>query len=473
MRPSGRAVRRAVVGCAVATRVALLAWAIPRFPPAEDGVFYHTVASRIAAGLGYTWQWPDGVVTYAAHYPVGYPALLGLAYAAVGSHPAVAMVVNAVLGVIAAAAAYQVALPTSGVRGAGLAGLIVALHPSLLAYTPALMTEAIAGDLLVSAAALALWAAAARRRRWAWWAVGVLGGLACLIRPQLVLLVPALGLLSVEAVAWRTRLGRALLVGGVALACCVPWTLRNCHRMERCVFVSANGGWNLLIGTASEAEGGWRSIDQLGVPPECRTEFREAHKDRCFGAAGLRRIRASPGAWLGLIPAKLRQTFDLPGAPGAYLAASNGAAFGERGKLALGGLELLAQRLLYLGVLWASARVPGPRQRWRRWLAGAGALTFLGPWAWVGLLLAALNVAWLGARVVRSPALLFGAIAVVETALVHAGFFGAARYALVLTPLLAAMAVARHEAVGAPALTGPASVCDTGEKEFEDAARRV
>src|SRR5256885_7855973 len=46
--------------------------------------FYHAVATRIARGAGYTWAWPDGVVTYAAHYPVGYPALLGAAYAVFG-----------------------------------------------------------------------------------------------------------------------------------------------------------------------------------------------------------------------------------------------------------------------------------------------------------------------------------------------------------------------------------------------------
>src|SRR5882724_6061528 len=72
-------------------RFGVVAWAARRFPPAEDGHFYDVVAGRIARGLGYTWAWPDGVVTYAAHYPVGYPALIGGFYAIFGPYPAVAM----------------------------------------------------------------------------------------------------------------------------------------------------------------------------------------------------------------------------------------------------------------------------------------------------------------------------------------------------------------------------------------------
>src|SRR4051794_29309693 len=92
---------------ALALRVLVVLWAKDRFPPADDGSFYHVVAQRIAHGQGYTWLWPDGAVSYAAHYPVGYPALLGLAYAVFGPSPVVAMLVNAVLGALAVFAAHR------------------------------------------------------------------------------------------------------------------------------------------------------------------------------------------------------------------------------------------------------------------------------------------------------------------------------------------------------------------------------
>jgi len=71
-------------GVALAARVIALAWAHDRFPPAADGFYYHTIATRLAGGFGSTWLWPDGAVTYAAHYPIGYPALLALPYRVLG-----------------------------------------------------------------------------------------------------------------------------------------------------------------------------------------------------------------------------------------------------------------------------------------------------------------------------------------------------------------------------------------------------
>lgn len=54
---------------ALAVRAIMVAWAHGRFPPSADGVFYERFAERLASGLGYTMAWPDGAVTYAAHYP--------------------------------------------------------------------------------------------------------------------------------------------------------------------------------------------------------------------------------------------------------------------------------------------------------------------------------------------------------------------------------------------------------------------
>ena len=60
-----------MLGVALAARLAVVAWAWSRFPPVEDGHYYDVLAQRLAQGLGYTWLWPDGAVTYAAHYPGG------------------------------------------------------------------------------------------------------------------------------------------------------------------------------------------------------------------------------------------------------------------------------------------------------------------------------------------------------------------------------------------------------------------
>src|SRR4051812_33762263 len=274
-------------------RALVVWWAKDRFPPADDGSFYHVVAQRIAHGQGYTWLWPDGAVSYAAHYPVGYPALLGLAYAVFGPSPVVAMLVNAVLGALAVFAAHRCVIRYASRRRALIAGLLLALHPGLVFYTPALMTEGVTAEMLVVATWLSLRVGSGSGVRLRLLALGACVGGLCLVRPQLLLMAPIFGFFALEAQEPRylARAVRALLVSAVAIAVCLPWTLRNCARMDRCVFVSANGGWNLLIGSAPEANGAWIPIEGASVPAPCRNVFGEAEKDRCFGQAGWKNIR--------------------------------------------------------------------------------------------------------------------------------------------------------------------------------------
>ena len=298
----------------------MVAWAAGAIPPAADGTYYHVLAGRLASGQGYTWLWPDGAVTYAAHYPVGYPALLALAYSVLGATPFVAMVVNAILGSAGAWAAYDLLARVTSRRLALAGGLAVGLHPALLPYTAALMTEGVTAALLVVATALAARGrdAARGRRTFAWLlGSGVVLGLATLVRPQSLALAPLLGWMAVRPEP-RRFLQRARVAIGLtvlALGICAPWTARNCVRMEKCALVSVNGGWNLAIGTQTK-DGGWQ---EMAVPDRCKEVFAEAAKDACFGAAALDVITAHPLSWLARAPAKLRVTFDYFGAAPWYL----------------------------------------------------------------------------------------------------------------------------------------------------------
>lgn len=433
---------------AFALRLGVVIWAWGRFPPADDGHFYHVVADRIAHGLGYTWLWPDGAVTYAAHYPVGYPGLMAAGYALFGSYAEVAMLENALLGALGAFAAFRLAARV-GLRGpAILAGACAALHPSLLFYTPALMTEGVTAVAFVVLGWLSL--DARSRGTWCRLLLGLVAGITVLIRPQALLLIPVFGAFAAASAGWA-RLRSALLVTALSLAVCLPWTLRNCVRLQSCTFVSANGGWNLFIGSADKATGTWVSIDELGIPPECRTVFGEAEKDRCFGQAGLRNVLSRPGHFLALVPSKLAATFDWSGAPGHYLNASNSAAFDAKSALALGVSELFVQRGLVFAGLLALGLAAGPRRRLRLVLAVVAMVCLLGPalaarwWllrsAWVAHLLLVAQALAFGKGLWLRPNFAFAAAGVAATALTHALFFGAGRYGLVcvllLVPLLA------------------------------------
>ena len=433
---------------ALALRVLVVCWAKDRFPPADDGTFYHAVAQRIAHGQGYTWLWPDGAVSYAAHYPVGYPALLGLAYAAFGAQPLVAMLVNALLGAFAVFAAQRCVIRFGSRRQALLAALLLALHPGLLFYTPALMTEGVTAELLVVATWLGLRVGSGKGFAWRLSVLGVcLGGL-CLVRPQILVMVPVFGFFSHEAseLRYRARVVRALAVTGVALAVCLPWTLRNCARMDRCVFVSANGGWNLLIGSAPEANGAWIPIEGASVPEPCRNVFGEAEKDRCFGQAGLENIRRHPLAFLALIPRKLSVTFDYFGAPGHYLHTSNFRAFGEPSKLWLGIVETLWERVLLLFSIVQLARAGDERRRLRWAVAAPAALFAVLRAGWLGYLGFSMLSVLSGKELLKRPISALAAGLVLSTAATHSLFFGAGRYGFVCAALLCLSAVAGEQA---------------------------
>ncbi|MGO8994271.1 MAG: ArnT family glycosyltransferase [Polyangiaceae bacterium] len=425
-----------VLATALVVRLAVAAWGASRFPPAADGFYYDTLARRLAEGHGYTWLWPDGAVTNVAHYPVGYPALLAAAYL-IFERPLAAMVVNALFGGAMALGVYRLVREERGSRAAILSALLVALHPALVPYTAAVMTEGIAAALLVIAVAVAR---GEYRRAWFGWALaGIALGVATLVRPQCLLFAPLLGLLApANASAWRDRLGSAVVVTAVALAVCAPWTARNCVAMHKCALVSVNGGWNLLIGTQT-TQGSWQPVD---VPEACRTVWDEAAKDDCFGQAARAAIVGAPLAWLARAPAKVAVTFDYFGAAPWYLHESNPSAFGDRAKVDLGVVETVVSNLVLLVALAAVAMTEAPHRRVRIGIAVAGAvLAALLVHASIAYLALALAILALGPRwLARAPLLVpWTAVVILVTAATHAVFFGAGRYGLVAVPFVTAL----------------------------------
>lgn len=431
-----------VFASALLLRLLTVVWAHGRIPPAADGSYYQRLAERIASGHGYTWLWPDGAVTYAAHYPVGYPALLGFPYAVWGASPTIAMLVNALVGALGCLAIERLVAAHAGRRTALVAGMMAALHPGLIAYTPALMTEGVTASLLACAAWATSVARQSKHRRGFPMAVAAgLLGVATLVRPQCVVLAPLVGWL---AVGWQQRGLRCVLPAALTtvmtVAVVLPWTARNCVRMDQCALVSVNGGWNLLIGTQAAGEGGWSPLE---VPDACREVFDEADKDQCFGHAARGVIASDPVAWLSLAPAKLAVTMDYCGAAGWYLHEANPEAVSARFKLVLGTVETVYERLLLLLALlaaWAGGPPRRTRFRWlRRVLLGVGlaaAVWTHATLAWVALVALASWRDWRRCR----PMYLWLAASVASVMLLHALFFGAGRYQLVLWLLMCSVA---------------------------------
>lgn len=385
------------VTLAVRAALALMLPAEPRW----DGYFYARYARSLADGLGYVDHYSRGLRP-TAFYPVGYPAALSAALRVVSDPQRAVMALNLVASLVACVAAMALGQRLGDRRTAVRAGLVYALLPGPALWCLAAMTETLTGALLALGVAMLLWgwderpaetppSSPARGL-----AVTVVGGfvlgLAALVRP------PSLGLLVVPLALrgpWARRVAFTVLLGLGATVAVGPWTARNCARLDACALVSTNGGSNLLIGTFSDAHGGYR---RPVAADGCEEVRGEVARDRCMSARARRRIAAQPGAWLVNSAWKLAITFGWEHDPVSYLS-------------------------------------PWPLQRWpKRGALGAVALCTLGWWALVACALR-------GARAARdNPVTRAVAVAALGLVATHALFLGADRYHLVLAPLLAPLA---------------------------------
>jgi 4-amino-4-deoxy-L-arabinose transferase-like glycosyltransferase len=438
-----------------------------------DGHYYDFGARRIAAGLGYSddLTTPAGLVWHPwCHYPVGYSAFLALFYRVFGATHAVGAVANALVGAALAVVTWGLATCALSPVRARVAGLLVAFHPGLVLYSALVMSEPLAALLTLAA----FWVAAREPQpRRGLVAGGLLLGVAALVRPQALLCAPFL--------AWNVATGlraRAVAAGvacAAALVVVVPWTARNCRVMDGCALVSTNAGWNLAIGAFPRATG---RFETLRSSDGCREVTGQVQQDRCWLSYGLAQIRANPGRWLALVPAKLGFTFDHESFAVEYLHEARPEAWPEARRAAAREATTLAHRLLLVAAtlgcvafpLGFSARAKGgtaarsPAGAHGRGAVTQGALLVavaaLVGFALVGdtpslwpLAVFAAVVPWLPlpGRPPFPPALLLAVALLATTAITHAVFFGEDRYHLVVTPVFALLAAA---ALRAPASAG-------------------
>ncbi len=221
-----------------------------------DGPIYRQIAVNLIEGHGYSME------TEAPYKPTlirmpGYPLMLAGIFTLFGKDATTA--VHVVQAVADTATCWAAALlcafwaprswgPESRRRASLLAFALLAVCPFTLVYAGTLLTETWAllfGTLCVLAGS---WALDAKRRGLIRWALaGLLGGAACFFRPDMGLLLAALGVVLVgggamEIAAARRNAGNGwramalpagrMVLSGLALsaafvAVLAPWTLRN------------------------------------------------------------------------------------------------------------------------------------------------------------------------------------------------------------------------------------------------------
>ena len=199
-----------------------------------DARHYHLWAARIAGGA---WIGSEPFL----QAPL-YPYFLGLCYALLGSEPARALWVQALLGALTAGAGAYLAGRRWGRIAAWTTGLLLALYQPGIFYSGVLLAPVLAAALLMLALLLG--------RRHSFWG-GLATGLAALAHP---LLLPG-GLIATYAITERRGRRRLLaLLAGCALAI-APATLYNAVAAGAFIPIAANAGVNLHIGHGPRATG--------------------------------------------------------------------------------------------------------------------------------------------------------------------------------------------------------------------------
>jgi 4-amino-4-deoxy-L-arabinose transferase-like glycosyltransferase len=426
-----------------------IAW--PR-EPVWDGHYYDFGARRIAAGLGYS----DGTTTWHpwCHWPVGYSGLLAGVYRIVGWGPHVATITNAFIGTLLVVFVHRLARHELCRPRAVAAGILCAIHPGLILYSALLMTEPLSALAIVVAG----WAAVRDRDRRPMRGIAIAGlllGLGTLVHPTFIAFAPVLAFIGCPTPAVpelrSARLVLLALAATLGTACAVlpvlPWTLRNCRVMDRCTFVSTNGGWNLAIGSFERATG---RFETLRATDGCAVVTGQVQQDACWRDLALSAIARDPARWLSLVPKKLGYTFDHESFAIEYLHEADPDRWPEPRRE--GGRELLStvhRLLLTLAALALFSRRPRSRQGWIAQALVAGAVLAIAGYAWLHdrhpFYLLAVAIGGLGLLPIpdappKGPVWQWATFSIAATLITHAVFFGEDRYHIVVTPMLCILA---------------------------------
>jgi len=236
--PPFRTLLAAIAVVALVARVAI-ALATPRAIQWPDGREYEAVALSIVEHGGY------GTQTLRAP---GYPTLIAGVYAVFGPDLLALRLVEAALGALVVAMIGGFGAALFGGPAGLLAAAFAALHP-VLAFLPS--TQYSENTLLlVLVPALGLALAPGRDTVGRWGFAGVLFGLAALVRPNVVFLLP--GLLAGLSLARRRErlpaLVPALLLGLGLVAAVTPWIARSHRVHDQWFFIASGGGRALWLG---------------------------------------------------------------------------------------------------------------------------------------------------------------------------------------------------------------------------------
>jgi 4-amino-4-deoxy-L-arabinose transferase-like glycosyltransferase len=287
--------------------------------PIIDAETYHIWAIHISRGQ------------LAPHEPFFlsplYPFLLGILYIIAGPHPIAVMIIQMLLGIGILWGIYELGArwfqPAVGI----LAALLLAIFGPFYYFADTLLSA----TLILFFNTLLLWLLWKYRevkRDWKWIAVGIIGGLSALARPNVfiflvLLIIPFL--IWYKKAGWR-KWGMVLVGAGVLL---VPVVIRNCVVGKDFTLTTTTAGINIYIGNHTKSTGSYTEAPFLmsaNASNEAEGYRLEAEKrtGKTLTAAGasrywlgetIKEVFRKPGQFIGLTLRKIFLFFHRVEAP--------------------------------------------------------------------------------------------------------------------------------------------------------------
>ena len=298
--------RRALVVFLAALAVRLAYWAIflHHYVPLSDAEHYNGIARNLAAGFGFSHDYPSMVRHSTAFRPPLYPLLLGGLYWVFGTHLAVAQAANAVIGSTSVALGSGLAARIGGRRAGVVGALALMLFPPLIANDLVPLSEPLSLLLFLVTASLL----ASRRYELA----AVASGLLVLGRSSAQGVVALVALWLVFAVGWRI----AVKYTAIAVLVVVPWIVRNEVQLHTASLVTSDG-FNLAAIYSPEARQSYPRLQFVDpvydarFAPDWPLRADEARWDHRLLQRGLTGISRAPGRIPGLFVSHIEQLLEL------------------------------------------------------------------------------------------------------------------------------------------------------------------
>jgi 4-amino-4-deoxy-L-arabinose transferase-like glycosyltransferase len=246
-----------------------------------DAGTYDTLASQIIEGKGFTSS--SGAPTRIR--PPVYPLFVAATYFVTGRSPLAAAVVQTLIGSLAAALLYFIAIRFADRRVALTASFIAATYPALIFYDSRLLREGFTASLVVLSA-LAAFRAKKKQTAVSYLTLGAALGTVSMCRPETVLLAVPLFWIAMPAMRPISRVIRpAAIIAGTILLAWTPWTVRNVIHFGSVSPVHAGLGSTLWFGSRWAANNGddHTTTDRQALQQETRTIQRQAGKEKADG----------------------------------------------------------------------------------------------------------------------------------------------------------------------------------------------